>query len=310
MFNTRENSLWVERYRPDTLEGYIGNEQMKEKFARFIAAGDVPHLLLVGPAGTGKTTAAKILLKNIECDSMILNASDENNIDTVRSKIRGFASSRSFAPMKIMLLDEFDGFTRQGQEALRNLMEQFSDTTRFILTANYIERISAPIISRTQQFHVVPPSQKDTAIHVAGILKKEGVTFKPVDLKLLIDAHFPDIRKILNEAQLAVVDGQLAVDQKQIIESDFKLKVVDTLCSKASSKEKFATIRQIVADARIRDYSDFYRILFDRVTDYANGSTSQAILAIAEGQFRDAMVVDKEINAMATVINILTAISK
>lgn len=310
MFNTRENSLWVERYRPDTLEGYIGNEQMKEKFARYIATGDVPHLLLVGPAGTGKTTAAKILIKGIECDSKIINASDDNNIDTVRSTIRGFASSRGFAPLKIMILDEFDGFTRQGQEALRNLMEQFSDTTRFILTANYAERVIDPIKSRAQTWKVVPPSQKEVAIHIAGILKKENVAFKPTDLKLLIDAHFPDIRKILNEAQSATVDGALTIDQQQVIESDYKLKIVNALASKATTKEKFATIRQIVADARIRDFNDFYRILFDRVTEYANGSTSQAILAIAEGQYRDALVVDKEINAMATIINILTAISK
>src|SRR5690242_14629590 len=106
-FDTTQHSLWCERYRPTTLENYIGNEQMKGKFAQFITDQDIPHLLLVGPAGTGKTTAAKILLNNIDCDKMIINASDENNIETVRSKIRSFASTRSFAPLKIMLLDEF-----------------------------------------------------------------------------------------------------------------------------------------------------------------------------------------------------------
>jgi replication factor C small subunit len=305
MFNTREHTIWVEKYRPDTLEGYIGNEQLKVKLAQFIKDADVPHVLLVGPAGTGKTTAAKILVNNIDCDSLIINASDENNIETVRTKIRGFASSMGFRPLKLMVLDEFDYFTQAGQAALRNLMEQFSQSTRFILTANYIERIIDPIISRTQMFHVVPPSMKEAALHIATILRKEKVEFAPADLKILLDAHFPDIRKVLNECQNNSRAGKLVIDKAAVINGDFKLKLVEELKSAKKPKDKFSIIRQLLADSQVRDYTDIYRLLFDHVTEIAPGNISAAILAIAEGSFRDSQVVDKEITMMATLVNIL-----
>lgn len=302
------HTIWVEKYRPTTLEGYIGNDQLKSKVGRFIATGDVPHLLLSGPAGTGKTTAAKIIAGNIECDLLYINASDENSVDTVRNKIRNFASSIGFRPLKVVILDEADYITPNAQAALRNLMEQFSRTTRFILTCNYVERMIDPIISRTQQFQVVPPSKADVAKHVAKILTDEEVTFDLSDLKVILDAYYPDIRKIINECQLNTVNNELIVDEKEIVQSDYKLKVVQILSSKEDKKKKFQQVRQTLADARIRDYSDFYRLLYDRVTEYADGNTSQVIIAIAEGQYRDAFVVDKEINAMATIINILQSI--
>jgi DNA polymerase III delta prime subunit len=306
MIDSTPTSLWVERYRPDTLEGYIGNAAIKAKFTQFIENQDIPHLLLTGPAGTGKTTAAKILLKGINADVMSINASDENNIDTVRTKIRSFASTCGFEDLKIMLLDEFDGFTQQGQGALRNIMEEHSHTTRFILTANYLERIIPPIISRTQQFHVTPPSMKEVAMHVAGILTKEGVKFALPSLKLLVEAHYPDIRKIINEAQLATRDGELVVDAKEIYESDAKLKIIAIL--KGSVSGKLQAIRKIVADSQMRDFSDMYRILYDHILEYGSANVPQIILAIAEGQHRDAVVVDKEINFAATIVNILAAI--
>ena len=303
------HTIWCEKYRPSSLENYIGNDAMKTKFASYITNQDIPHLLLTGQAGTGKTTAAKILVNSIECDKMCINASDENNIETVRSKIKGFASTAGFNNLKIIFLDEFDGFTRQGQEALRNLMEAFSNTTRFILTANYIERISGPIVSRTQHFEVEPPSKKDVAKHIVGILKSEGVEFAPIDLKVIIEAYFPDIRKIINECQLATVDGKLVPDTKQIVENDYKLKVVEILKSSVNPKDKFTSIRQTIADNKVRDFALLYRILFDHVTDYAKGHVSEAILTIAKGQVNDSVVVDKEINAVATIVELIGAIS-
>jgi DNA polymerase III delta prime subunit len=272
-----------------------------------IMIDDPEHLYLTdGFVPTHNTTAAKILQNSIECDRMILNASDENNIDTVRGKIRTFASTRGWAPMKIMVLDEFDGFTQAGQRALRNLMETFSDTTRFILTANYIERVEETIISRTQQFKVIPPSVKDTAIHVAGILKKEGVTFKLADLKLIIDAHFPDIRKIINETELAVIDGELRVNHKEIIESDVKLKIVDAF----KNKKSVLDVRQLVADSQMRDFAEMYQLLYTRILEYATPEQlPPVILALNEGQYRENSVVDREINFMSTVVQILEAIS-
>ena len=150
--NNTENTLWVEKYRPDTLEGYVGNEHILQKVKIYIENEDVPHLLLYGQAGTGKTTLAKIITNQIDCDVMYINASDENSVDAVRDKIRGFASSMGFRKWKVVILDESDYLTPNAQAALRNLMETFSKTTRFILTCNYVEKVIDPIQSRCQTF--------------------------------------------------------------------------------------------------------------------------------------------------------------
>jgi replication factor C small subunit len=304
---TKGHYLWCEKFRPTTMDGYIGNEQLKAKVGRFIASGDVPHLLLSGTAGTGKTTLAKIIANNIECDVMYINASDENNVETVRNKVKNFASSIGFKDLKVVILDEADYITPQAQAALRNLMEQFSLTTRFILTCNYVERMIDPLISRTQQFQIMPPSRAEVAKHIVGILNKEDVKFDLSDVKILLDAYYPDIRKIINECQLSTHDGELVVNEKEIIASDFKLKVIEILMSKDDKKKKFQSIRQVLANARLRDYSDMYSLLYSKVTDYADGNISQVILAIAEGQYKDSLVVDKEIAMMATMIQVLQA---
>jgi len=142
------NTLWVEKYRPSNLDSYIGNEHLKSKIEVYLESGDLPHLLLFGKAGTGKTTLAKLLVKNIECDYLYINASDENNVDTVRTKVKNFASTIGFKDMKIIILDECDYITPNAQAALRNIMETFSKHCRFILTCNYVERIIDPIQSR------------------------------------------------------------------------------------------------------------------------------------------------------------------
>ena len=170
-----EHSLWVEKYRPNTLTTYVGNEHLKEKVKRYIDSEDVPHLLLYGKAGTGKTTLAKILVNNIDCDYMYINASDENKVDDVRNKIKTFASSVGFKDMKVVILDECDYLTPNAQAALRNLMETFSKHCRFILTCNYVERIIDPIQSRCQSYKVVPPSKKEVAQQMVKILNEESV---------------------------------------------------------------------------------------------------------------------------------------
>ena len=140
-----EHSLWVEKYRPTELENYIGNEHLKSKVKVYLDSGDMPHLLLFGRAGTGKTTLAKMLVNSIECDYLYINASDENSVDTVRNKVRNFASTIGFKDMKIIILDECDYITPNAQAALRNLMETFSKHCRFILTCKFVERIIDPI---------------------------------------------------------------------------------------------------------------------------------------------------------------------
>ena len=299
------NSLWVEKYRPQKLDEYVGNEHLKTKVADYLQSGDVPHLLFFGKAGTGKTTLAKLIVNSIDCDHIIINASDENNVDTVRNKVKGFASTIGFRNSKIVILDEFDYMTPNAQAILRNLMETFSRHCRFILTCNYVEKVIAPIRSRTQEFQIVPPTKKDVAIQVSQILGKEGVRFEPKDLVPIIDASYPDIRKIINTCQLNSSKGILKVDVSNILSSDIKIKIVDLLKGNDDKRNKYMKIRQAVADSRIQDFSELYGYLYEKVVEYAGDNTSNVILTLSEGQYKDSMVVDKEITFMATIIQIV-----
>ena len=302
------NSLWVEKYRPDTLEGYVGNEHILEKVKIYIQNEDVPHLLLYGQAGTGKTTLAKIITNQIDCDLMYINASDENSVDAVRDKIRGFASSMGFRKWKVIILDEADYLSQNAQAALRNLMETFSASTRFILTCNFVEKVIDPIQSRCQTFAITPPSKKEVAKRLNDILTKEGVEFEMSDLAILVNSGYPDIRRVLNAAQRQVVNGKLVIDKQSTLEANYTDKVVQELMSNNDAKTKFTNVRQIIADSGVKSFEPLYRTLYDRVDEYASGKVGQTILNIADGQYKDAMVVDKEINVMAMMLNIVTSI--
>lgn len=302
-----EHTIWVERYRPGTLDGYVGNDTVRAKLEEYIAKQDIPHLLFYGTAGTGKTTAAKILVKNIECDYMFINASDERGIDTVRDKIKGFASTVGFKPLKIVVLDEADFLGREAQPALRNMMEAYSATTRFILTANYIERIIDPLVSRTQVYKLTPPSKKDAAMKLSDILKNENVEYDKQTIVQIVNAYYPDLRKIINTAQLQTRDGKLQVSVEELIGQDMKLKVVDVLTNSIPLKEKVNQIRQLVADQQIQDFTELYRTLYDYVETYAPNKVPETIIAIAEGMFRDGQVPDKELQFIATLYTILTS---
>ena len=305
MNNKNEHSLWVEKYRPDTLEGYVGNEHILEKVKIYIENEDVPHLLLYGQAGTGKTTLAKIITNQIDCDVMYINASDENNVDTVRDKIRGFASSMGFRKWKVIILDESDYLTPNAQAALRNLMETFSKTTRFILTCNYVEKIIDPIQSRCQTFGITPPSKKEVAMRLKDILDGEGVQYEMPDLAVLVNSGYPDIRRVLNAAQRQVIGGVLEIDKASTIQANYMDEVLTVLKSNDNLKDTFRNVRQIIADSKVKDFTPFYRFLYDNVDEYASGKAGNIILKIAEAQYQDASVVDKEINVMAMMLQIL-----
>lgn len=305
-----DNSLWVEKYRPIKLDDYVGNEHLKEKVSGYIESEDVPHLLLFGRAGTGKTTLAKLIVKSIECDYMVINASDENNVDTVRNKVKNFASSQGFKKYKIIILDEFDYMTPNAQAILRNLMETFSKHCRFILTCNYVEKIIDPIQSRCQTFQIVPPSKKEVAVQLDKILKSEDVNYDVKDLVPIIDSSYPDIRKVINTCQLNSVKGVLKLSKNDLLDSDFKTKILDILKTSDDSRNKYMKIRQTVADSKVQDFTEMYSLLYDKVDEYASGKVSGVILVLAEGQHRDALAVDKEIPFMATILNILSTINK
>ena len=303
--SNNENSLWVERYRPSGLEGYVGNEHIIQKVNIYIENNDVPHLLLHGEAGTGKTTLAKIIVNAIDCDYLYVNASDERGIDTLREKIRGFAASVGFRTWKVVILDESDYLTRDAQAALRNLMETFSKSTRFILTCNYPEKVIDPIQSRCQTFEIIPPTKKDVAKRLNDILINEGIQFEMQDLAVIVNSGYPDIRRVINAAQRQVINGRLVIDKQSSIESTYSEKIVDILKSGVDTKNKFTQIRQILADSKVRDYTKLYSTLYERVDEYAGNKVGTTIVNIAEAQYKDSLVVDKEINVMAMFVNIL-----
>ena len=307
MTQNKQHTLWVERYRPVDLENYIGNEHLKTKVSKYISTGDIPHLLLHGKAGTGKTTLAKLLVSNVDCDQMYVNASDENNVETVRNKIKMFASSVGFKDLKVIILDECDFLTPNAQAALRNLMETFSKHCRFILTCNYVERIIDPIQSRCQSFQIIPPSKKEVAIHTSKILNTEGVSFENEQIVTMVNSSYPDIRRIINADQRNIVDNRLIVDSESLVQNDNKLQVLEILQTQ-DKKNAFKNLRQLLADSQIRDYADLFRLLYDEIESYGKGHIAEVILTIAKYELSDAQVVDKEINAMAMLIEILNII--
>ena len=307
MTQNKQHTLWVERYRPVSLENYIGNEHLKTKVSKYISTGDIPHLLLHGKAGTGKTTLAKLLVSNVDCDQMYVNASDENNVETVRNKIKMFASSVGFKDLKVIILDECDFLTPNAQAALRNLMETLSKHCRFILTCNYVERIIDPIQSRCQSFQIIPPSKKEVAIHTSKILNTEGISFENEQIVTMVNSSYPDIRRIINAVQRNIVDNQLIVDTESLVQNDYKLQVLEILQTQ-DKKNAFKNLRQLLADSQIRDYADLFRLLYDEIESYGKGHIAEVILTIAKYELSDAQVVDKEINAMAMLIEILNII--
>src|SRR6056300_459152 len=302
------NSLWVERYRPRKLTEYVGNEHLKDKVNDYLQSGDVPHLLFFGKAGTGKTTLAKLIVNSISCDYIIINASDENNVDTVRNKVKGFASTIGFKDMKVIILDEFDYMTPNAQAILRNLMETFSKHCRFILTCNYVEKVIDPIQSRCQTFQIVPPTKKDVAVQVSQILGAEEVEFQPKDLVPIIDAGYPDIRKIINTCQLNSIKGKLKVDTQNLLENDYKMKVLDILKSSDDKRNKYVSMRQAIIDSRVTDFSELFTLLYEKVDEYAPQNTANVIIALSEGQNKHFNAIDKEIPMAATLIEILNLI--
>ena len=166
----REHTLLVEKYRSSKLDEYVGNENIKKTISQYLDQNDIQNLIFYGPAGTGKTTLAKLIVQNLDCSHLYINASDERGIDTIRDKVSSFASAASFSPLKVVILDEADFLTIQAQASLRNVIETYSRTTRFIMTCNFVERIIDPLQSRCQVLKIIPPSKKEVAVHLAKVM--------------------------------------------------------------------------------------------------------------------------------------------
>ena len=303
----KENSLFVEKYRSKTLDEYVGNEQLKQIVHQYLKNNDLQNLLLYGTPGTGKTTLAKLIVNNFDCDYLYINASDERGIDTIRDKVQGFASSASFKPIKIIILDEADFLTIQAQASLRNIIETYSCTTRFILTCNYLERIIDPLQSRCQVLKITPPSKKEVAQHISTILDQENINYELEDLALVVNKHYPDIRKILNTCQVNNVDGVLKID-KTVLTGGYKDGLLKEL--KSPSKSSFKNIRQILADSNLDDFEEIYRFLYDNLDEYGNNDLAKAmiVIEIENYMYHANFRIDKEINVMALLASILKII--
>jgi replication factor C small subunit len=301
MFN-KKHTLFTEKYRPDTLEGYIGNDDFKSSLQQWIDSNDIPHLLLTGGAGTGKTTAAKLIINNIDCDSLYINCSDENGIDTIRDKVKSFASAASFKPQKVVIMDEADFLTINAQAALRNIIETFSLNTRFVFTCNYIERIIDPIQSRTVVFELTPPSMQDVAFKCVEILDLEEITYTKADIVRIVKQTYPDIRKTLNLLQSSIKNGDLQQSREVTNFNQTSNQVIELL--KTKNVKNFTTIRQLVMDSNIRDYNELYRVLFERADEFTDSAI--ATLIIADYQYKSIMAPDKEITFCACVSKLLT----
>jgi replication factor C small subunit len=301
----REHTLFVEKYRSKELNEYVGNEEIKASIAKYLQQNDIQNFIFSGPPGTGNTTLAKLIVSKLNCDFIYINASDENGIDTIREKVQGFASAASFKPLKVVILDEADYLTINAQASLRNIIETFSRTTRFILTCNFVERIIDPLKSRCQVLNVVPPSKKEIAVHVADILDKENVTYELNGLAHIVKLYYPDIRKILNTCQLNIIDGNLKLNEATL-DSKYIDKIITEL--KLPSSTSWKTIRETIANSEIILFEELYKALYNNIETYSKGHEAEIILYIEQYQYESTAVPDKEICFMALIIQILNLI--
>ncbi len=301
----KKHTLWVEAYRPTDIEKYISKDEIKTKLKQYFKENDIPHLLLAGGAGTGKTTLAKLIVANLNCDSIVINASDENGIDTIREKVKSFASSASFKPLKVIVLDEADGLTAEAQNSLRNIIEEYSLSTRFILTCNILAKIIEPLQSRFEQgkFKLEPPSKAEIARSIiSNILDAEGVAYQLPDIANIINAFYPDIRSMIGRLQRYTVDKVLTYDANDKL-SEYNYQVLEIL--KKPNSSSWNEIRQIIADAQVDDYQQLYRFLFDHLEDFSKGLDADITITLDEYQWRSRIVGDKEINCAACMASLL-----
>lgn len=300
--------LWTEKYRPKNISDYVfRDDKQKNQVKTWVKTGAIPHLLFSGAAGTGKTTLAKVLLNELGVDGgdiMVINASNENNVDTMRNKISGFAGSIPFSgDFKYVLLDEADYLSQPSQAILRNMMETYSSTCRFILTCNYPNKIIPALHSRSQGFHIEKLDQTEFTVRIATILLEEGISFQPEDLDVYVKSTYPDLRKCINMVQQNVVGTELQQPSAgEGGESDWVLEYVALFqLGKVADARKM-----IVAKARPEEYEAVYRKLYENLDWFGEDTVTKgkALLCIRDGLVNHALVADPEINLSATLLEL------
>jgi DNA polymerase III delta prime subunit len=304
-----EVNLFVEKYRPKTVEECILPESIKKTFREIVKSGVPQNLMLCGKAGTGKTSVAKAMCNDLDCDYIMINCSEDGNIDTLRNKIRTFASTVSLNErQKVVILDEFDYSNASSiQPALRGAIEEFAKNCRFILTCNYKNRIIEPIHSRCTVIDFSIPAKdkpkmaKEFFNRCVNILTAEKIAYEEKVLSELIVKHFPDFRRILNEIQRYSVSGKIDVG----ILADTKNQKITDLIGFMKSKD-FASARKWVAGNMDNSQIDLFRSIYDGVYDNLTPSSiPQAILILAEYQYKAAFVADQEINTAACIVELM-----
>lgn len=306
------DALWVERYRPRTLNELVVSDRVRQEIEKFRTQKEIPHLLFVSSPGQGKTSLAKIIVNEIlDCVYLYINASDENGIDTIRTKILGFAQTKSIdGKLKVVILDEADGLTQQAQQALRNTMEEYANNVRFIITANYAYKVIAAIQSRCQIYDMNPPME-GCVKRICDILKAEKVSVdgeQKVKLIELIRNHYPDVRRVINLISKNVVNSKLDI-QVQNQGLDF----AQTILSKILDKTDCTAVRRFIIenDAKYnRDYHGLLKDLFNAIDIDENLSTDivkkrKFMIIVSEHMFRHTTVMDPEINCYAALIEML-----
>jgi DNA polymerase III delta prime subunit len=298
--------LWVEKYRPKTIDGYVFRDQrQKEQIQNWIKEESIPHLLFSGNAGIGKTTLAKILFNELDIndlDILEINASRTNSVEDVRDKIVNFVQMIPFGNFKVVLLDEADYLSPNAQAALRGVMEEYHTTARFILTCNYPNRIIPAIHSRCQGFHIERTDITEFTARVATILVDETIDFDLDTLDTFVKATYPDLRKCINTVQMNSRDGHLhAPDRADSGQPDWKLEMVSLFKAKKISEAR----KLICSQARPEEIEGVYRWLYDNVSIFGDDAVQdQAILIIKKGLVDHALVIDPEINLSATLIGL------
>ena len=306
----QEEFLWVEKYRPKTVADTILPADLKTTFQTFVDKGTIPNLLLTGSAGIGKTTIAKAMLDEVGADYIIINGSDEGRlIDTLRTKIKNFASSMSLAGgRKYVILDESDYLNAETvQPALRNFMEEYSANCGFILTCNFVNKIIAPLHSRCSVVEFKTPKKDMPKLagqffkRVETILQNEGIEYDQKVVAELITKHFPDNRRILNELQRYSVTGRIDSGILVNASSENFKSLIESL-----KKKEFTAVRKWVAQNIDGEPAAFFRKLYESITDYAAPqSVPQIVVTLADYQYKSAFVADQEINTMALLTELM-----
>jgi len=298
--------LWVEKYRPKTLEGYVfRDDHQREQVKTWVNQGSIPHLLFSGNAGIGKTTLAKILFNELDIndlDILEINASRTNSVEDVRDKIVNFVQMIPFGDFKVVLLDEADYLSPNAQAALRGVMEEYHTTARFILTCNYPNRIIPALHSRCQGFHIERVDVNEFTARVATILVEENVEFSLDVLDTFVKATYPDLRKCINMVQMNSLKGSLHMPEKgDAGEADYKLEMVELF-----KKGKISEARKLVCgQARPEEMEEIFRWLYDNVAIFGDEPIQEkAILIIKQGLVDHTLVNDPEINLAATLIRL------